>query len=124
MSFQRKSRWNRGPSGTTGNRAGLTFREIVEQNRLPSAQRAWNRACVASRLRHLAVTQGRRASAAVLGRLKIQAVMRAVELCPEKVGLSIDDDFQIGLPTAEWRGRGRLHLPSRCPVLTDAKSAA
>jgi hypothetical protein len=90
----------------------MTFREIVDMERIPAAKIAWERACVASHLRHKAAAQGRRKSARCLAAVKLKAIKLAFRLAPECLKIGIDGEYQIGLPSVSWSGRGRLHLPS------------
>lgn len=89
----------------------LTFREIVDMERVTAARIAWDRACVASHLRRAVVSQGRRKSARQLASVKLEAIKLAFRLAPECLTVGIDGEYQIGLPSIRWAGRGRLHLP-------------
>src|SRR4051794_19995886 len=97
---------------TTPRRGRTTFGELVEKARVDCAAEAWQRAVRVSRYRRLAMASGKGDAAARLGSMKREAIRRAVQLAPEHVRLSIDDDYQVGLLCVEWRGFGRLHLPA------------
>ena len=89
----------------------LTFREMVDMERVTAARIAWNRARLASRLRRTVVAQGRRKSAGQLSALKLKDIRLAFRLAPEYLTVGIDGEYQTGLPSICWAGRGRLHLP-------------
>lgn len=89
-----------------------TLRNIIEETRIGSARRAWERARLASRYRKIALQQGARSAAKILSAIKCRAIERAHELAPELVSIGIDDDLQIGLLSVAYRGLGRLHLPA------------
>ena len=90
----------------------LTFREMVDMERVTAAKIAWDRACVASRLRRTVVAQGRWKSARQLSALKLKDIKLAFRLAPEYLTVGIDGEYQIGLPSIRWAGRERLHLPA------------
>jgi hypothetical protein len=89
----------------------LTFREMIDMERIPAAKIAWDRARLASRLRRKAAIQGRWKSARRLAAVKLKAIKLAFRLAPECMTINIDGEYQIGLPSISWSGRGRLHFP-------------
>jgi len=89
----------------------MTFCEIVNMERIIAAKIAWDRACLASRLRRTVTAQGRWKSARKLSALKLKDIRLAFRLAPEYLTVGIDGECQIGLPSIRWTGRGRLHLP-------------
>lgn len=95
-----------------GNGWRRTFREIAGESRLVAAERAWERAKLASSLRHHAKDEGRKNASLLLGRIKQAAITQALEVAPEKVRVTLDTDFHVGLVSVRWDGRGRLHLPA------------
>ncbi len=89
----------------------LTFKEILETTKEKAAESAWGRAADASRLRRRLTTQRRFAAAQSCGEIKARALELAASLLPERVRVTIDDDYQVGLLSIRWKGRGRFHLP-------------
>lgn len=85
-----------------------TFGEILEDTRAAAARTAWARAVSASHLRHLA--RGR--AVAVLAEVKLRAVMRAFQIAPDLIRVTVDDEHQVGLISVVWNGGTRLHLPA------------
>ena len=79
---------------------------------MKSAARAFQRAQMASRLRHALVQQGRR-GARLLADIKLAAARRARELAPEMAVIGIDGSYQIGLLTLRWHGLGAMHVMDR-----------
>ena len=71
---------------------------------------AWTRARIASRLRHLAVSQRRFKAAKILGEVKDQGIKRALELVPAEMRVGEDRDYLIGRKSVRWYGHGALHL--------------
>ena len=88
----------------------MTFMEIVAAGRVHSALQAWTRARIASRLRHLAVSQRRFKAAKILGEVKDQGIKRALELVPAEMRVGEDRDYLIGRKSVRWYGHGALHL--------------
>lgn len=88
-----------------------TFEEMLEQCRIQSAHRLWQKARRASQLRHLTIQRGGDKSAALLSSVKNRSVYKVIELAPEKVRFDIDDTYHVGLMNVSWSGDGRLHLP-------------
>lgn len=91
-----------------------TFRDHLEALREENAARAFTRGKLASDLRHYAAARSQRKSARTLSRLKQSALRAAVEIAPHVVRVGMDDEFQIGLLSIVFPGRGRLHLPTTC----------
>lgn len=89
-----------------------TFRQILDTARRETAHAAWERARLASGLRHWASRHGRMKAAATLAGVKADALARAATILPDEVNVGIDCDYQIGLVSVAWRGHGRLHLPA------------
>ncbi len=89
-----------------------TFNQILESSRVEAATAAWDRARVASRLRHGLAAMGRGRAARMMGELKDRCLTRTVEILPGEVRVTIDHDYQIGLVSVQWPGHGRLHLPA------------
>lgn len=89
-----------------------TFRDLVEQTRKEAAGRAWERAKLASSMRHYAALTGQRRAARALASVKRRAVTRAMSLLPGEIRVSVDEDYHVGLLSIGWRGHGRLHLPA------------
>lgn len=103
----------------------ITFREILESSREQAATSAWKRARCASRLRHLAVARGDRQAARRLSELKREAIRLAAFVLPEKVKVTIDGDYHVGLVSVCLEGHARLHLPAgsvvSVPVIDHSK---
>ena len=89
-----------------------TFHQILEASRVEAATAAWDRARVASRLRHGLAAMGRGRAARLMGELKDRCLTRAAEILPGEVRVTIDHDYQVGLVSVQWPGHGRLHLPA------------
>jgi hypothetical protein len=95
------------------NRGRETFAQMCVRLRVESGRTAWARALRASRLRHVAKYQRQYCGARTLARIKSESIARAQELAPTMICITIDHEYQIGLPSIRWRGRdgARLHLP-------------
>lgn len=89
-----------------------TFRQMFESTRCAAGSAAYNRAVLASQIRHLACGACNFTAARRMGDVKINAALRACELAPEMVRIGIDSSFQIGLPCIHWSGRPSMHLPA------------
>jgi hypothetical protein len=89
-----------------------TFRQTLNETVTDAAEAAWNRAKLASQLRHVAQSQGRRGAARGLAQVKRAAIWQALRLQTGVVRLTLDNDYQVGLLRIRWPGRGRLHLPA------------
>lgn len=101
-----------------------TFREILEATRSAAAESAWSRAKTFSGLRHLAQSQKRRRSAVVAARGKITAIQHAISLAPSEIRVTLDCDYQVGLLSIRWQGRGRLHLPAGTELPTSRATSS
>lgn len=88
-----------------------TFAVICEAARGEGAQHAWNRARLASGLRHAAVAQRRHETAKRLGELKARSILRALDLAADCLRVGLDESYQVGMVSVTWQGRERLHLP-------------
>lgn len=89
-----------------------TFRDLLEQTRKQAVGLTWERAKLASSMRHYAAVTGQRRAARALASVKRRAVTRAIGLLPGVIRVSVDEDFHVGLLSIGWRGHGRLHLPA------------
>ena len=96
--------------------ARRTFAEILAAARPAAAAAAWDRARKASKLRHAAFKSGRWHASKRFAGAKADAVRRAVRLAGERVRVSIDEHYQVGMLSVHFRGRGRLHLPAGTPL--------
>lgn len=67
-----------------GNDWRRTFHEIADETRLDSAQLAWERAKLASGLRHYAHNRSHRRASRLLGRIKAAAIRNALEVAPTR----------------------------------------
>jgi hypothetical protein len=89
----------------------LTFRQQLEVLRNEAAERVWQRARVASHLRHAALASGYRRTATALGQVKAHAIQRALDLVPDEIVVTIDTHRYVGLQLVRWNGHGGFHLP-------------
>ncbi len=85
-----------------------TFRDILEDTRAAAARAAWARAVSASHLRHLARGQ----AVAALTEVTLRALTRALQIAPDLIRITIDDEHQVGLVSVVWNSGARLHLPA------------
>jgi hypothetical protein len=92
-----------------------TFHQIVEGSRVESAVRAWERATLASKLRHAMVKAGRYRSAYVLGEIETKAIERVIELLRPEADRKINANFQVQPSSIRRGGCNRVHSPA--PVL-------
>jgi hypothetical protein len=97
-----------------------TFRQIIEESRVETATAAWKRAAAASNLRHFLNSVGHHRWAREMGKLKARCLERVVEILPEQVQVTIDDNYPIGLVIVDWARHGRLHLPAGSPIKRSA----
>lgn len=104
--------------------ARKTFCQILTDLRHDAAETAWQRAVLASRLRHVAANSGRRRAARRLGEIKQRAIERVIELLPRDIVVTVDDDRLVGLLSVRWNGHGRLHLPAAALATTAATPPA
>lgn len=93
----------------------VNFNAIVEGARFNAADSAWKRAKKASLLRHLMAKRRRFKAAKRFAKVKAEALQLAASLLPEQIVVTIDNDYQIGLVSVSWPGRGKLHLPATTP---------
>jgi len=101
----------------------VIFNKMVDTERVAAARTAWDRAYLASRLRHAVVSQGKQKSAKQLSALKLKAIKHAFRLAPECLTVGIDGEYQIGLPCIRWIGCERLHLSwDLCGELSTGRS--
>jgi len=91
-----------------------TFGQIVAACRLTAAETLWNRACLASSLRHQTGTS--KSARRALADLKQRCIQRAIELAPDIIRITVDDDFHVGLMSVRGPGNRRLHLPANYPA--------
>ena len=97
----------------------LTFRQILDETRVESASSAWERAQLASRLRHSYARLGNRRAAQLIGEVKARSLNRVARIIPGQVRITIDHNFQIGLISVRWPGHGSLHLPAGSQIGLD-----
>ena len=93
-----------------------TFREILEAVREQAGVHAWERACTASKMRRGAAARGDRRSARRLSKIKSDAIQLVATILPEKLKISLDSDYYVGLVSVRLEGHGRLHLPASSVV--------
>jgi len=93
-----------------------TFRDILDASRQEAAASAWERAQVASRLRHDAAVRGNWRDARRLAQIKRDAIQLVACILPERLKVTLDSEFQIGLVSVRLEGHGRLHLPAGVPI--------
>ena len=92
-----------------GNMPRKTFNEVLNDTRECAAKNSWARARQASKLRKITTGKTRK----FLGRIKIKAINRVIEIVPEQVKIRIDTTYCVGMPSVRWKGHGKLHLPMR-----------
>jgi hypothetical protein len=107
-------------------RRNRTFQSILNDSQRDAGVAAWERACRASALRRLTSGKSRSATARQLAKIKRDSIRAAITLVPDEIVTTIDDDYQIGLLSVRWPGRGRLHLPAdtRLPETTRANAVS
>ena len=88
-----------------------TFRDIVETTREIAAESAWQRAQLASRLRHTYVNRGLYRQARQLSVIKQEAIFRAWSILPHQIQITVDNDWRRGYISFQWPNHGGLHLP-------------
>ena len=84
------------------------FKEIVEQNRISSSEIAWEKAKMASDLRHLFNRKNFEAGNA-MGLIKKNSLLLAAKLNPA-ITIGINSSFQIGIFFIT-NGEKNLHFP-------------
>ena len=92
-----------------------TFQLICESSRHEAAEAVWRRAGQASRLRHVAIAQGRPRTARRLASLKRDAIRQVLRLNPKTVHVTVDP-HDVRLLSVRWPGHGKLHLPASAVV--------
>ncbi len=113
-----KELFGKGMAMKTGNRRSnkserFTFKQLLGSCREKNTKTAWERACTASSLRHVASRNGLGRTAKILSGIKERALRRAAAILPDEIHIGIDSDYQIGLVSVTWRNHGRLHLPAQ-----------
>lgn len=93
-----------------------TFRQILRATREQAALSAWQRACIASNLRHLAASRGDRRSARRLSWMKQEAIRLVASLLPNQLKITVDSEHHVGLVSVRLKGHGRLHLPANSSI--------
>lgn len=94
----------------------MSFRQILQATREPTAVTAWQRARIASNLRHLAASRGDRRSARRLSWMKQEAIRLVASLLPGELKITVDSDNHVGLVSVRLTGHGRLHLPANSSI--------
>ena len=89
-----------------------TFAEILKDTKAGASESAWNRARLASRLRHLCFKQHNHKASNLLGLIKKEALKLAIYLNPAEITVGMDDTYQIGMLSVRWK-QERFHLPLR-----------
>lgn len=88
----------------------MCFAEIVQKSRVHCAHVAFDKAQMASRLRHVARNRDKRA----LSDVKVRYVKLAQKLAPEYVKRTVDTSHYKGFPLYMWMENGKclkgLHL--------------
>ena len=87
-----------------------TFVMILEERRIVSAINAWEKAQMASALRHQANKKYCCRTARIFSTIKAANVRRVLELAPELIRIVMADDIQ-GLLSVRFNDGSRLHLP-------------
>ena len=89
-----------------------TFAMILEKTRMGSARKIWERARIASVLRHQSNKRYWFRSARAFSTIKIASVHRAIELAPELIRVVVEGDSQTNLISIQCNDGSRLHLPA------------
>ena len=102
-----------------------TFAEILKDTKAGASESAWNRARLASGLRHLCFKQHNHKASNLLGLIKKEALKLAASLNPAEITVGMDDTFQIGMLSVRWK-KERFHLPLRssCDIATPSQFAS
>jgi hypothetical protein len=98
-------------TNTSGSKRHPTFRDIIEETRGLAAEFVWQRAQLASRLRHTCADRGLYRQARQLGAIKERAVLRVCSILPEQIQVTVDHDWRRGYLSFRWPNHGGLHLP-------------
>ena len=103
----------------------ITFAEILNNTKAKASESAWNRARVASGLRHLCFKQHNHKASNLLGLIKKEALKLAASLNPAEISIKIDDTYQVGMLSIRWK-QERFHLPLRssCDITTPSQFAS
>jgi len=103
----------------------ITFAEILNDTKAGASESAWNRARLASRLRHLCFKQHNHKASNLLGLIKKEALKLAIYLNPAEITVGMDDTYQIGMLSVRWK-KERFHLPLRssCDITTPSQFAS
>ena len=102
-----------------------TFEEILKDTKAGASESAWNRARLASGLRHLCFKQHNHKASNLLGLIKKEALKLAASLNPAEITVGMDDNYQIGMLSVRWK-KERFHLPLRssCDITTPSQFAS
>lgn len=102
-----------------------TFAEILNDTKAKASESAWNRARLASGLRHLCFKQHNHKASNLLGLIKKEALKLAASLNPAEITVGMDDTYQIGMLSVRWK-KERFHLPLRssCDITTPSQFAS
>lgn len=91
-----------------------TFSDILEESRMQAAKKAWEKAQLASTLRHEMQRLGNFKAVKCLAQIKAGSIVLAVALAPEMITIKPDyykktNHICLGV---KFRGQGALHLPN------------
>jgi hypothetical protein len=88
-----------------------TFSEMREETAEEAAESAWARASQASELRRYFMKKGNARSARTCSHIKVRSLSNSRRILPEEIVETIDDSYQVGLPSVRWKGKGAFHVP-------------
>ena len=102
-----------------------TFAEILKDTKAKASESAWNRARLASGLRHLCFKQHNHKASKLFGLIKKEALKLALYLNPAEITIGLDDSYQVGLLSIRFK-QERFHLPLRssCDITTPSQFAS
>ena len=102
-----------------------TFAKILKDTKAGASESAWNRARLASGLRHLCFKQHNHKASNLLGLIKKEALKLALYLNPAEITVGLDDSYQVGLLSIRFK-QERFHLPLRssCDITTPSQFAS
>lgn len=102
-----------------------TFADILNDTKAEASKSAWNRARLASELRHLFFKQHNHKASNLFGLIKKEALILAVALNPAEITVGMDDTYQIGMLSVRWK-QERFYLPLRssCDITTPSQFAS
>ena len=102
-----------------------TFADILNDTKAEASESAWNRARLASGLRHLCFKQHNHTASNLFGLIKKEALKLALSLNPVEITVGMDDTYQIGMLSVRWK-KERFHLPLRssCDITTPSQFAS